>query len=184
MTVSFPWYQMQTKILPKKKKKKRISQANITDEHRFKIHQIESSNILKGSYTIIKGDLSQGCKDLISTNQSIWYTTLTNLRIKTTLIISIDAEKAFDKIQHLFVTGKKKKNLSLTKFLHGLFFLMKNFLKFCRVKDYRSWKVIIFIIIKLLSSECLSKLKAIAAYKCFPWEHRCKRVNWKLLLAV
>ena len=108
MTVSFPWHQMQTKILPKKKKK-RILQANITDEHRFKIHQIESSNILKGSYTIIKGDLSQGCKDLISTNQSIWYSTLTNLRIKTMLIISIDAEKAFDKIQHLFVTGKKKK---------------------------------------------------------------------------
>ena len=46
--------------------------------------------------------LSQGCKDSsISTNQSVWYTTLTNWKISH-MITSIDAEKAFDKIQHPF----------------------------------------------------------------------------------
>ena len=50
-----------------------------------------------------KWALSQECKDsLISTNQSMWYTTLTNLKDKNHMIISIDAEKAFDKIQHPF----------------------------------------------------------------------------------
>ena len=45
---------------------------------------------------MIKWDLSQGCKDFsISTNQSV-----TN---KHYMIISIDAEKAFDKIQHPFM---------------------------------------------------------------------------------
>ena len=44
-----------------------------------------------------KWDLFQGCKDFsIFTNQSMWYTTLTNWRIKTT-------EKASDKIQHPFM---------------------------------------------------------------------------------
>ena len=43
--------------------------------------------------------LSQGCKDsLISTNQSMWYTTLTKLKDKNHMIISIAVEKAFDKI--------------------------------------------------------------------------------------
>ena len=38
----------------------------------------------KGSYTTIKWDLSQGCKDSsIYANQSMWYTILTNWRIKT-----------------------------------------------------------------------------------------------------
>ena len=38
----------------------------------------------------------------------MWYTTLTNL--KTHMIISIDAEKGFDKVQHWFMIKKKKKN--------------------------------------------------------------------------
>ena len=33
----------------------------------------------------------------------MWYTTLTNWKIKNHMIISIDAEKAFNKIQHLFI---------------------------------------------------------------------------------
>ena len=51
-----------------------------------------------------KWALSQECKDsLISANQSMWYTTLTNWKIKNHMIISRDAEKAFDKIQHPFM---------------------------------------------------------------------------------
>ena len=51
-----------------------------------------------------KWALSQGCKDSsIFTNQSMWHTTLTNWKIKNHMIISIDAEKAFDKIQHPFM---------------------------------------------------------------------------------
>ena len=51
-----------------------------------------------------KWALSQGVKDsLISTNQSMWYTTLTNWKIKNHIIISTDTEKAFDKIQHPFM---------------------------------------------------------------------------------
>ena len=57
-----------------------------------------------------KWALSQGCKySLISANQSMWYTKLTNWKDKNHMIISIDAEKAFDKIQHPFIIKKKKK---------------------------------------------------------------------------
>ena len=41
-------------------------QASITDEYRrkkFKILEAQSNNTLKRSYTMIKWDLSQGCKD-------------------------------------------------------------------------------------------------------------------------
>ena len=46
---------------------------------------------------------SQGCKDsAIFTNQSVWYT-INKLKDKNCMIISIDAEKAFDKIRHPFM---------------------------------------------------------------------------------
>ena len=41
--------------------------------------------------------------DSISANQSVWYTILTNWRNKNHMNISIDAEKAFEKIQHPFM---------------------------------------------------------------------------------
>ena len=54
---------------PDRHYKKRKLQTNITDEYRCKnpqqntSKQTESNNTLKGSYTTIKWDLSQGCKD-------------------------------------------------------------------------------------------------------------------------
>ena len=51
-----------------------------------------------------KWALSQECKDSsIFANQSMWYITLTKLNDINYMITSIDAEKAFDKIQHPFV---------------------------------------------------------------------------------
>ncbi len=50
-----------------------------------------------------KWALSQGCKDSsISANQSIIHH-INKLKNKNHMIISIDAEKAFDKIQHPFM---------------------------------------------------------------------------------
>ena len=72
------WYQNQTKTTHTKnegKKKKHKKQTNITNEDRCKnpqqnTQQTKSSIILKGSYTMIKWDLFQGCKHLsTSTNQ-------------------------------------------------------------------------------------------------------------------
>ena len=69
-----------------------------------------------------KWALSQGCKDSsIYANQSMWYTILTNRKIKKQMIISIDAEKAFDKIQHPFMIktlqkmGKEGTYLNIVK---------------------------------------------------------------------
>ena len=59
-----------------------------------------------------KLDLSLGYKDGSSyTNQWIWYTKWIEWRIKI-MIISIDVQKAFDKIQHLFMK-KFLKNIGI-----------------------------------------------------------------------
>ena len=87
----------------------KILQANITDEHRCKnpqqnFYQTEFINTSKSSCTISKLGLFQEFKDSsIYTNQSMWYTILTNWKIKQHIIISIDAEEAFDKIKHPFM---------------------------------------------------------------------------------
>ena len=52
---------------------------------------------------MIKWDLSQGCKDFsISANHSVIHH-INKLKNKNHMIISIDAEKSFDKIQHPFM---------------------------------------------------------------------------------
>ena len=57
-------------------------------------------------------DVSQECKDgSISANQSMWYTTLTNWRNKNHTIITIDTEKAFDKIWHPFMIETSTKSV-------------------------------------------------------------------------
>ena len=61
-----------------------------------KYWQITSSNTLKRSSTMTKWDSSQGCKDgTIFANQKTKY--------NNDMIISIEAKKAFDKIQHRFL---------------------------------------------------------------------------------
>ena len=49
---------------------------------------------------MIKGDLSHGCKDSsTSTNQSTFHH-ISKKKGKSHMIISVDAEKTFDKIEH------------------------------------------------------------------------------------
>ena len=68
----------------------------------------ESNNTLKRSYTMTKWALSQGCKDSsISANQTTHH--INKLKNKNHMIISIDAEKAFDKIQHPFMIKTPQK---------------------------------------------------------------------------
>ena len=58
---------------------------------------------LKSLYTMVKLVLFQGCNySSINANQSTRYTIL-KLRDKNHMIISIDVEKPFDKIQHPFM---------------------------------------------------------------------------------
>ena len=61
-----------------------------------KFEQTEFSNTSEGSYTMIKLGLFQGCKDF-----NIWKSInvihhINKLKDKNHMIISIDAEKAFD----------------------------------------------------------------------------------------
>ena len=68
-----------------------------------KYWQTESNNTLKGSYTMIKWDLS-GVQGFFNIHKSIIVIHHINkLRNKNHTTISIDAEKASDKIQHPFM---------------------------------------------------------------------------------
>ena len=69
-----------------------------------KYQQTEPNSTLKGSYTMIKWGLSQECKDSSNIHKSINVIHHINkLKDKNHMTISIDAEKAFDKIQHPFM---------------------------------------------------------------------------------
>ena len=63
--------------------------------------QTESNSTLKGPYTMMKGSLSKECNDSVNV---IYHTN--KLKDKNHMIISIDAEKAFYKIQHPFMIKK------------------------------------------------------------------------------
>ena len=65
--------------------------------------QTRSSNILKRSYTMIKWDLSQECKEYNIRKSINIIHHINNSKDKNHMIISIDVEKAFDKVQHPFV---------------------------------------------------------------------------------
>ena len=79
-----PWYQIQAKIPHTHKENySPILLMNIDAKFSTKYQQTESNNTLKESYTMIKWDLCQRYTDFsVSSNQSVWYSTLTNWRIK------------------------------------------------------------------------------------------------------
>ena len=64
--------------------------------NKLKIEKI--TNIVKGSYTMTKWDLSQGCKDSSISINMIY--DINKLKNKNHMIISINTEKAFNKIQY------------------------------------------------------------------------------------
>ena len=78
---------LDTKTRQRKHKKENyspISLMNINAKILNKILQTEFRNTLKSSYIMINLGLFQGCKDSsIYANQSMWFTILTNWKIKT-----------------------------------------------------------------------------------------------------
>ena len=77
-------YQNQTKITYKKENYRPMSLINIDEKILNKILTSRIQQHIKSSYTMINSGLFQECKDSsIYANQSVWYTILTNWKIKT-----------------------------------------------------------------------------------------------------
>ena len=107
---SSPWYQNQ------RQHKKRKLQANITDEHRCKIlNKILPNRIQQHIKKLIHQPIKKlihhdqvgfipGIQGFFNIHKSISVTYhIDKLKDKNHMIISTDAEKAFDKIQHPFM---------------------------------------------------------------------------------
>ena len=101
-------------ITQEKKKKKNYRPISLTNrgkspqKKKKKTQQTESNNTLKGSYTNIKWDLSQGCKDFFQYSP-ISMIHINKLKNKNYMMISIKAEKPFDKIQHALMIKFSRK---------------------------------------------------------------------------
>ena len=99
---------------PDTKTRQRYDKENYRQYHQWTqaqksatIYQRTASNhTLKGSYTVIKRDLSRNARIFLYL-QIDWCDIHINKLNKNCMIISIDAEKAFDKIQQPFMIKKR-----------------------------------------------------------------------------
>lgn len=111
---SYSFYEASIIIIPKPEKEitikenyKSISQAKILN----KILANKFNNVSKKLYTMSKWDLFQVCKAGLTFEKSIDVMHHINrLKKKNHVIISIHAEKAFDKIQHPYMIFKNSAN--------------------------------------------------------------------------
>ena len=74
-------------------------------KHNFK--QTEFNNTLKGSYTVIKWDYLRDPR-MVQHSQIDMMHHINKMKDKNHIIVSINAYKAFDKIQHPFMTKSLK----------------------------------------------------------------------------
>ena len=110
-TLPSSFYEATITLTPKRDKdvtKQRKLQANITDEHRCKIlNKIPANRIQQHIKRIIHYDqvgFTPGMQGFFNIRKSInEIHHINKLKDKNHMIISIDAEKAFDKIQHPFM---------------------------------------------------------------------------------
>ena len=94
-----PWYQNQTKMSQRRKTTGQYHWWTDMQKSPTKYYQTESSS----TYTMIKWGLPQECKDSSICKSINVIHHINTLKDNNHVIISIDAEKAFDKIQHLFM---------------------------------------------------------------------------------
>jgi hypothetical protein len=72
-------------------------------KYSIKFSLTESKNTLKQSSTLTKEVLFQGCRDGLIYRNPSKFVYINKLKDKNHMIISLDSEKAFDKIQHPFM---------------------------------------------------------------------------------
>ena len=105
-----PWFQNCTNIPLKKRTIGQYPWWIWLQKFSIRFYQIEFNSTLKELFTVIKWDLFLDCRATsIFANQSMWYTISIKAMIKTIWFFSIDAEKAFDNIQHSFLIKTLKK---------------------------------------------------------------------------